>query len=75
MRYILGVIGIVAFVASLGSCAMAKTVVHEVGAYVLVLIGVVALGLASVIEELQGIAKRLDKGGVPLPTLTDTTKQ
>jgi hypothetical protein len=76
MKVLLGFIGILAFLGSLGSCAMAKTVVHEVGALVLLLVGVVAVGLASVIEELQGIAKRLEsKDSKPLPTLMDATSE
>ena len=76
MKVILSLIAIFAFLGSLGSCAMAKTVVHEVAALILLLVGVLGLGLASVIEELQGIAKRLEnKENAQMPTLTEATSE
>lgn len=68
MRHFLGLIGIVAFAMALGTCSMAATglrdMQHNVAGMVLVLIGVVSFGLASIIEELQDLAKKL---GPPKP--------
>jgi len=75
MKVFLGLIGIAAFIAALGSCAMAKTAVHEIGAIVVLLIGVVALGLAAVIEEIQRIGKHLSTNKSNVPTLTDDTSK
>jgi hypothetical protein len=73
MKIVLGLVGIVAFIAALGSCAMAKTVVHEIGAIVMLLIGVVAIGLAAVIEEIQQVGRELaTRSGGPVPTLKET---
>ena len=57
MRIVFAVGGVLALVASLGSCVMAKTVIHETAGLVLALVGVVGLGVAAVLEELQQLKR------------------
>lgn len=53
MRFIFGLAGIAALLASLGTCVMSKSAVHETLSGVIALIGVLALGFAAVLEEIQ----------------------
>ena len=59
MRIIFGVIGVLALLASLGSCVMARTAVHETGGLVMAVIGFLSLGVAAILEELQQLRRAI----------------
>lgn len=53
------VIGILFIVGGLGSCAMSKTAVHEIGGLVSLLIGFGMIGAAMVVQRLTAILTEL----------------
>jgi uncharacterized membrane protein len=57
MRYVLGIIGLLALVASLGSCVMAKSSIHEIQGLIFLIVGALGLGLAAIVGELEAIHK------------------
>jgi hypothetical protein len=57
MRYVLGGIGLLAILASLGTCTMAKSSIHETQGVVFLIVGVLGLGLAAILGELEEIHK------------------
>jgi hypothetical protein len=53
MRIVFGVIGLLALIVSVVSCASAKTSIHETAGLVMALIGFLSLGVAAILTELQ----------------------
>jgi hypothetical protein len=58
VRYVFSIGGILAVLASIGSCALAKSAVHEAMAMLILLTGIVALGVGAILEALERIAKK-----------------
>jgi ascorbate-specific PTS system EIIC-type component UlaA len=52
--------GILALIVSIGSCVMAKTVVHETAGSVIALIGFLLLGVAAVLTELEQLRRAME---------------
>ena len=64
----LSIVGVVLILVSLGSCAVAKSSIHEIYAAVQFLSGVVLMASGAVLSELQGLRKDLKK---PMPVFID----
>jgi hypothetical protein len=57
MKYLLGILSIIFVFSAIGTCAVAKGAVHEIGGLIMLLIGAVLFVGAGVIEALQGLQK------------------
>lgn len=53
MKLVFGVLGILLLVASLAMCTMSKTAFQETTGAIIALVGVLALGVAALLEEIQ----------------------
>lgn len=66
MRTIFVVLSVICLLLGLGSCATAKTVIHEISAYVWMLMATVFFVGAAVLEELQRIRKAAEPSELPV---------
>jgi hypothetical protein len=53
VKIIFAILGVLALLASLGTCATAKSSLHETVGVALLLVAVLAIGFAAILDQLQ----------------------
>lgn len=59
MKIFLFIVAIVALIASLGTCVMAKSLIQETVGVALLIVAVLAIGFAAVLEQLERVSKEM----------------
>lgn len=59
MKYVFASVGLLALLASLGTCAMSKGAIQDTSGAVVGIIATLAFGFASMIETIQECAREL----------------